>query len=163
MRCRPLGLVNLAFHLQGPFLQHNEEYGNQDQDVDAGGNHTADDGSGDGLHYIRTNARLPENWSQARPHRYDRHELRTKALDRALNRRTFQIRSCFCFISLDALVQSFVEIDDHHDAGFNGDTKQRDVPNRDSNAEVVMQQPSPEPPTTAEPLGSARIGAQPSG
>jgi hypothetical protein len=50
--------VELSFP-QCAFLHHHEEDGQQDQDVDSGSNHAADDWRRNRLHHIGTNAGFP--------------------------------------------------------------------------------------------------------
>ena len=40
---------------------------------------------------------------------------------------------------LEPMFQGFVQIDDHHDAGFDGDSEQSDIADPDRNAEVVAE------------------------
>jgi hypothetical protein len=54
-----------AIPLQCPFLHHDEEDWNQNQNMDCRGNHASHDWGGNWFHYIGANARLPQDRNQA--------------------------------------------------------------------------------------------------
>ena len=69
------------------------------------------------------------------------HELWPQTLDRAFNRRCLHIGIRQRLSALQLVFERFMEIDDHDDAGFDRDAKQRDIADGHSDAEVVVKQP----------------------
>ena len=66
-------------------LDEQEEYRNKNQDVNGGCDHSADDGGGDWLHHIGTNAGFPEDGREAENDRGYGHQLGPQPLHSAFN------------------------------------------------------------------------------
>src|SRR5215831_9846172 len=62
------------------FFHECKEDWHEDQDVDGGRNHSSDDGCGNWLHHVRTDATLPENRHQARENSGDGHQFWPQSL-----------------------------------------------------------------------------------
>src|SRR5215472_6974112 len=76
---------------QGAFFHQRKEDRYKNQNMYGGCNHSADDWRGDGLHYIRTDSGLPENWDEAREDCGYGHELRAQTLHGTFDRCGFDI------------------------------------------------------------------------
>src|ERR1700675_1904271 len=76
---------------QCPFFYQHEEDRNQNQYVNRGRNHSADHGSGNRLHHVRTNTTRPEDGNQAGENSTDRHQLWSEPMHRTLDGRLMNI------------------------------------------------------------------------
>jgi hypothetical protein len=59
--------------------------------MNGGCNHSADNLSSDWLHYVRPDARLPQDWSETESDGGNSHQLGTQTLDSAVNGGLFNI------------------------------------------------------------------------
>src|SRR5258708_15776540 len=107
----------LAFRLQRSVPQRalfhkRKENRNENQDVNRGSYHSADDGCGNGLHYVGTDSGLPQNWNQTRQDGTYCHELRPQALNRTFNDGCFDVFMLYSHAGGKAPVERCVQI--HH-------------------------------------------------
>src|ERR1700677_4887425 len=133
---------------QCPFLHHDEEDGNQNQDVDGGRNHAADDRRGNRLHHIGADAGFPENRNKTGKHSADGHKLWPQTMNGTFNGCVFNVSIRQRLTRLQFVFESFMKIDDHHDTGFYSNSEECDVTDRHSDAEVVVKKPLQEQPST---------------
>src|ERR1700679_791955 len=126
---------------QCPFLHHDEEDGNQNQDVDGGSNHAADDRRGNRLHHIGAYAGFPKDWNQTGKHRADCHQLWPQTMHSTLNGCIFDIDVCQCNAGAQFVFERFMEIHHHDHSGLYCDSEERNVTDCHGDAEVVVEKP----------------------
>src|SRR6266404_3870841 len=125
---------------QRPLLHQREKHGHQNQHMDGGRDHAADDGGGDRFHHVGADAGLPQDGDKARENDTYGHQLRPQTLHRTFNRRFFNVLVFQRLSGCEAAVECFMQIHDHDNARFDGDAEQRDVADPDRHAEVVAEQ-----------------------
>src|SRR5579859_2070903 len=76
---------------KGSFFHECKEYGHKDQDVDGGRNHSSDDGCGNRLHHVRTDAALPQDGQEAGENSRDGHQFWPQTLYGSLNDCCFNV------------------------------------------------------------------------
>src|SRR6202021_1816855 len=88
-----------------------------------------------------SDAGFPENRSKTQNHSSHGHELGAKTLNRAVDcgllQSCFRQRNAFC----EAMLERLMQVDNHDDAGLDGDAEERDVADPHSYAEVVPEKP----------------------
>src|SRR5229473_7160867 len=125
---------------QCTLLHKRKEDGHQNQHMNGGGDHAADERRGNRFHDIGTDAALPQDRDETGEHHTYGHEFRTKAMHGAFDDCLLNVFMLQRFSAREASVQRFVEVYDHDDAGLDRDAEQRDIANPYSHAEVVTQQ-----------------------
>src|SRR5258706_5493046 len=79
---------------QSSFLHQHEENRNQNQYMNRGCNHSANQRSGNRFHHVSTDTTRPEDRNQAGENSADGHQLWPEALDSALNGRLVNVGVC---------------------------------------------------------------------
>ncbi len=93
---------------QSSFFHKRKKYGHQNQDVNGGGDHAADERLGNRFHHIGADAALPQNRNETREHHAYGHEFRPEALHGAFDDGLLNVFMLQRFTAREPPIERFV-------------------------------------------------------